>query len=79
MTAADILQGARLLRPNQQQWLAQVRLDSEQDQSPEEIEAAWDEEIKLRLDEINSGKVELIHWDTVQEQVHTLRMELQSK
>jgi hypothetical protein len=79
MTAADILQGARLLRPNQQQWLAQVRLDSEQDQSPEEIEAAWDEEIKLRLDEINSGKVELIPWDTVQEQVHTLRMELQSK
>lgn len=30
------------------------------------VEQAWDQEIKKRIDEIDSGKVEMIPWEKVQ-------------
>ena len=79
MTAADILEAARQLSPQQQQWLAQELLDSEQVDSPEEIEAAWAAEVERRIDEIDSGKVQPIPWETAQEHMQALRRELLSK
>ena len=35
-------------------------LEPEENLSPEEIDAAWDQEISRRLEEIDSGKVKLI-------------------
>lgn len=37
----------------------------QEDMSETEISAAWDDEIKRRLDEIDSGKVEMIPLDEV--------------
>lgn len=33
--------------------------------SPEEVEAAWDEEIAHRVRQIDAGEVECVPWDTV--------------
>lgn len=33
--------------------------------SAEEVEAAWDEEIARRVQQIDAGEVECIPWDTV--------------
>ena len=34
-------------------------------ESAEEVEAAWDEEIALRIRQIDAGEVECVPWDTV--------------
>jgi putative addiction module component (TIGR02574 family) len=67
-TAAEILEAVRQLPPDQQRWIAYEildPLDPEEERTPEEIEAAWGEEIQRRLDEIDSGKVELIPLEDV--------------
>lgn len=64
-TAAQILEDARLLPADEQNWLIRHLLDEGADGSPEEIEAAWDAEIKRRLDEIDSGAVKTIPHDDV--------------
>ena len=64
-TAAEILEDARQLPPGDLDWLIQNLLH-EEDGGPEaEVEAAWDGEIKRRLDEIDSGAVELIPGEQV--------------
>jgi putative addiction module component (TIGR02574 family) len=51
-------------------------LDAEAEQaSPAEIESAWDEEIKRRLDEIDSGKVEMIPGEVVLAEMEARRQE----
>ncbi len=45
-------------------WLSLHDEDEEGD-----VEAAWDEEIKKRLDEIDSGKVEMVPFDEVMSQI----------
>jgi putative addiction module component (TIGR02574 family) len=72
-TATEILEAVRQLPPDQQRWIAYEildPLDTEEEGTSEEIEAAWGEEIQRRLDEIDSGKVELIPWETVQQELH---------
>ena len=64
-TAAEILEDARQLPPGDLDWLVQ-NLVHEGDGTPEaEIEAAWEVEIKRRLDEIDSGAVDLIPGEQV--------------
>ena len=79
MTAADILEAARQLPPQQQQWLAQELLDSEQVDSPEEIEAAWAAEVERRIDEIDSGKVQLIPLEQVLAEMNDLLVTRQTR
>jgi putative addiction module component (TIGR02574 family) len=64
-SAAEILEEARQLPPNEVNWLIESLL-LEGDGAPQaEIEAAWDGEIKRRLDEIDSGAVEMVPLDDV--------------
>ena len=64
-SAQEILEDARQLPLSEVNWLIESLLQ-EEDGAPEaEIEAAWDGEIKRRLDEIDSGAVELIAGEQV--------------
>lgn len=64
-SAQEILEDARQLPPGEVNWLIENLLQ-EGDGAPEaEIEAAWDGEIKRRLDEIDSGAVELLPLEDV--------------
>jgi putative addiction module component (TIGR02574 family) len=66
MTAHDLLEAANRLSQADREWLARELLHPPGDGSSEaEIEAAWGEEIKRRLDEIDSGAVQMIPMDDV--------------
>jgi hypothetical protein len=65
-SAQEILEDARQLPLGEVNWLIESLLRQEKDDAPEaEIEAAWDSEIKRRLDEIDSGAVEMIPGELV--------------
>ena len=64
-SAQEILEDARQLPPDEVDWLVESLLIKEQSEQLAEIEAAWDGEIKRRLDEIDSGAVELIAGEQV--------------
>jgi putative addiction module component (TIGR02574 family) len=65
-TAQEILEEARQLPPHQVDWIVESLLIKDKSPAEAEIETAWDIEIKRRLDEIDSGAVEMIP----AEQVH---------
>jgi putative addiction module component (TIGR02574 family) len=58
------LEQARQLTPDEQDWLAECLLIKDESVSAE-IEAAWGDEIKRRLDEIDSGAVKMIPLEDV--------------
>lgn len=65
-SATEILEEARQLPIDEVNWLIGRLLQQEKDDAPKvEIDAAWDSEIKSRLDEIDSGVVELIPGELV--------------
>jgi hypothetical protein len=64
-TAQEILEEARQLPPEEVDWLIEFLLIKESPEPQAAIEAAWDGEIKRRLDEIDSGKVQLIPGEQV--------------
>jgi putative addiction module component (TIGR02574 family) len=68
-SAQEILEDARLLPPGEMNWLIETLLQEGDDGSEAEIEAAWDDEIKRRLDEIDSGAVELIPGEQVRSEM----------
>jgi hypothetical protein len=57
-SAAEILEDARQLPPAELDWLVESLLIKEPPEA--EIEAAWDGEIKRRIEEIDSGAVEMV-------------------
>ena len=59
-SAQKILEEALQLPPDELDWLVESLLIKEKSEPEAEIEAAWDSEIKRRLDEIDSGAVEMI-------------------
>lgn len=65
-SAQRILEEALQLPPDEIDWLVESLLIKEKCAPEAEIEAAWDSEIKRRLDEIDSGAVKMIP----AEQVH---------
>lgn len=64
-TAQQILDDARQLTPDEQDWLAECLLIKDDSIGFDEAEAAWSDEIKRRLDEIDAGEVEMIPGDEV--------------
>jgi len=64
-SAQKILEEALRLPPDELDWLVESLLIKEKSEPEAEIEAAWDSEIKRRLDEIDSGAVEMIPLDDV--------------
>lgn len=64
----ELLAAALTLPPEERERLAHELLDSLEDEehlSPEEWQAAWDEEIERRVREIREGKAELIDGEVV--------------
>jgi putative addiction module component (TIGR02574 family) len=63
--AQRLLEEARQLAPDEREWLAECLLIKDESPSAVEVESAWGAEIKRRLDEIDSGAVEMIPGDEV--------------
>lgn len=62
--AQRVLELARQLPPDEQEWLAECLLIKDE-RVAAELESAWGNEIKRRLDEIDSGAVEMIPLEDV--------------
>ena len=58
--AQKILDAARQLPADERDWLAECLLIDDERVSAAEVESAWDDEIKRRLDEIDSGAVKMV-------------------
>jgi len=72
-SATEILEDARQLPPDEVDWIIERLLIKGDPEPDAAIEAAWDSEIKRRLDEIDSGAVELVPGEEVRaEMVATL-------
>jgi putative addiction module component (TIGR02574 family) len=63
--AQKILEEALQLPPDELDWLVESLLIKEKSEPDAEIQASWDSEIKRRLDEIDSGAVEMIPGEQV--------------
>jgi hypothetical protein len=64
-TAQEILEDARQLPPAEVDWLIESLLIREKDEPEADVEAAWNSEIERRLDEIDSGAVEMVPLEDV--------------
>ena len=64
-SAQKILEEALQLPPDELDWLEESLLIKDKGPAEAEIEAAWDSEIKQRLDDIDSGAVEMIPLEDV--------------
>lgn len=64
--ASAILKKALALPPEPRAEIADSLLESlDQSAQDEDVEAAWSEEIKRRMDDVDSGKVQLIPYEEV--------------
>lgn len=61
----DVFQAAAQLPENDRAALAGLLIETLDPASEPEVEAAWSEEIRRRLAEIDGGTVELIPWEEV--------------
>jgi putative addiction module component (TIGR02574 family) len=62
--AQRLLEQALQLTPDEQEWLAECLLIKDEGAAAD-VETAWGDEIKRRLDEIDSGAVKMIPGDKV--------------
>jgi putative addiction module component (TIGR02574 family) len=67
----ELARKARALSPEERVRLAEELLATVQEVDPQ-VEAAWDEEIKRRIEEIDSGKAKLIPAEDVFAEVRRL-------
>lgn len=67
----ELARKARALSPEERVRLAEELLATVQEVDPQ-VEAAWDEEIKRRIEEIDSGKAKLIPAEEVFAEVRRL-------
>lgn len=68
--ADDILRNALSLAPSERAEIAASLIASLDSQVSDEIEAAWSEEIKLRISQIDGGEVQLVPADEVIRSMH---------
>ena len=61
--AQRLLEEARQLPPDERDWLAECLLIKDESLSAAEVETSWSDEIKHRLDEIDSGAVKMLSHD----------------
>jgi putative addiction module component (TIGR02574 family) len=75
MTAevSELLKKALALPPEARAALADSLLESlDEEPVDERVEAAWSEEIKRRIEEVDSGKVKPIPWEEARRQISAL-------
>lgn len=63
--AQRLLEQVRLLPAEEREWLIESALIEGDGASAVEVEAAWGDEIKRRLDDIESGRVKMIPGEDV--------------
>jgi putative addiction module component (TIGR02574 family) len=63
----DLLQKALALPESERAELAGNLLSSLDTTVDQDVDAAWQQEVARRLDEVQSGKVETIPWEEVQQ------------
>ncbi|WP_437516878.1 addiction module protein [Sorangium sp. So ce1099] len=63
LRAEELLDEAMKLPESERRVLALRLLESVGDDSPEDIERAWAEEARKRLDDIRSGRSQPVPWD----------------
>jgi putative addiction module component (TIGR02574 family) len=63
--AQKLLDEVLQLPPDEREWLVESVLINHEGLSASDVESAWDEEIKRRLDEIDSGKAQMAPLDDV--------------
>lgn len=66
--ASELLKRALALSPEERAELADSLRESldPADEDPQAVEAAWDEEIARRIEDLDSGKAKTISWEEVQ-------------
>jgi len=69
-SARQVLEDARQLPPSDLDWLIGELLQTGDGSSEAEIDAAWKAEVERRLDEIDSGAVELVPVEDVLARLH---------
>ena len=69
VTVEDLLRQALQLEPRARAELAALILESVPMESPEEVDAAWEAEIRRRVQELESGSVKTIPWEEVREKL----------
>ena len=70
--AQELLKKALALPDKERVDLARSLIDSLDDTVDENAEAAWQEEIVCRLEDVQSGKVTTTSWDEVRQKGRTL-------
>jgi len=65
----DVLHEAAQLHEHDRATLAGLRIETLDPVSEPDVEAAWSEEIKRRVTEIDAGTVELIPWEEVRKEL----------
>jgi putative addiction module component (TIGR02574 family) len=73
--AQKILEAALQLPPDELDWLVESLLIKDKSPADAQIEATWDSEIKRRLDEIDSGAVEMIPLEDVLARMDARKLE----
>ena len=68
----ELLQKALALPEDERAELASTLIDSLDPVTDENVEAAWQEEISRRIEELRSGKVKTIPWDTVRKETRAI-------
>ena len=71
--AKELLKQALALPDKERADLAGSLIDSLDDTVDENAEAAWQEEIVRRLEDVQSGRVKTISWDEVRQKARLLR------
>lgn len=63
--AGQILQTALGLHPNDQAEIAASLIQSLDEEADRDVDVAWSDEIKRRIDAIDAGQVQLVPWDEI--------------
>jgi len=69
VTVEELLRQALQLEPRARAELAALILESVPTESPEEVDAAWEADIRRRVQELESGSVQTIPWEKVREKL----------
>ena len=70
--AAELLKKALALPVEERADLASTLIDSLDAIIDENVEAAWQDEIRRRIEDVRSGKVSSIPWDDVREKARII-------
>ena len=70
--AHELLQKALALPENERAELAGNLISSLDATVDQDVDAAWQQEVARRLDDVQSGKVETVSWEEVQQKGRTL-------